>query len=308
METEVAISPNTLANRINEYIASLSQVTEKTRYDYRLWLSKFEVFVGDRIPDQKLWVEYAEYLVQKGFPRLSIDHYLLRVRVFFKWCVARGYVVEYPCSGRLSLPPHKRRPQRGFSDKEYELMKEAARGRNSHLLYPFIVASYWTGASTKDVAMLEWSSVDWGSMTVKFERSKGRRHACTQTVPILPNGDFCNLLLEAQRTRSEGYGSEFCFPELALRYRVGQPEMKVLWEMICKRCKWPIEGPLRRTHRAFRYNVVSRLLNAGVSTAVAMQVTGHKNPKTLAHYYVPSADALMDGVRKAFLPAPLMPA
>lgn len=137
-----------------------------------------------------------------------------------------------------------------------------------------------------DVSLLTWAEVDFSEHIIAIYRLKTRERCI---MPFRADGE-CEEVLEKKFTQqSTEYpnkpeqGISYVDTELAFLYKRGTGSVSQKFQKIVKLAG---VNPFKTFHN-LRASYCSRLANAGIQTALACQMTGHKNPEIFKRYVTP---------------------
>lgn len=188
-------------SRLDEWLAY--QRTQNSRYTVRTYSSivkKFKKFLSEKAKLRRLrdinsavMMDYRAWALALGNERVTVDNNLIALRSFFSWAESKGLVTSNPVSQRRhgeKLFFDAESPRKAtFTVPEYEAIRTAAAG--VHRTVFVILAN--TGLRSTEMAMLEWSDIDW-SNNLLHVRSKTTADGQTfvpkdktdRTVPLTP--------------------------------------------------------------------------------------------------------------------------
>lgn len=193
-------------------------------------------------------------------------------------------------SGMLHHKPHvpmlqENNARQGFFEAEQY------RAVLAHLpveLRPVVTFAYLTGWRTKsEILPLEWRNVDVRLRVVRLDAVSTKNGETRE----LPYGDVPELVRLFEELRAETTKAEQADGKIipSVFHRAGRPirDFRAAWQSACKAagCPGRIPHDLRRT-------AVRNLDQAGVSQALAMQITGHKTASVYRRYRIVSSQDL----------------
>lgn len=187
-----------LEQLVNEFLASKTDVTEKTRETYREILERFTAQVGKTMPIHQVHKgDIADFCLRKGLANASKKNYHRHLKSFFNWLVENDVIEENPCK-QVKLPKVKD----NLSEKiieERDLKQifsvyrdtQAKKRRNGTLnsemakknwFRPFVMLGFYTGMRRKELIQLDWVNVHLEDRMIRITDTKNAKE---RTVPIL---------------------------------------------------------------------------------------------------------------------------
>jgi integrase len=282
---------NTLANRVSQWLHHLSSGVKPSTIDrYRQAMDGFQIFVGREFVTRATWIRYQRHLLAKKMMPGTLHKECAIVAQFFAWCELHEFVKVNPCKFGMRLPPIvvKRLPT--FTYEEYERMKAAA---SKTYGYWMVVASYATGASLCDICQLKWEMVDMNNLVINFVRQKTARYQTLATIPFLPDSDIYVCLTQLATDLTEtGPRSQYVCPPLAERYLESHTTAAHIMKRIIKRA-----GINDKSHKSFRWTLISNWANSGQSTSMGCKIVGTKSPAIFTRYVNPEVESLRSALK-----------
>jgi integrase len=190
-----------------------------------------------------------------------------------------GYIEMNPAAtvpGNLFTPT---RPERKvLTEPEYERAKRLAAGEE---IYYLIVCGWHTGMRLQSACLLRWDEVDMDDGMIHITPRKTMRHGITAHIPI--HQELMELLRARHAVRG---GDVYVSPEMAECYQGRR--IPIVFAM--RRIFDGIGRPDASFH-TLRHTAITRWMRHPNSDIVTvMDMSGHKDPKTLAKYVRPSED------------------
>jgi integrase len=221
-------------------------------------------------------VKYAERRRDEGRANATINRDLQGLRSAFLLAVKEGRLIRVPVfPGRL-----KERVRSGFFDAGDLARLSAA---SPPWLSAMVQFAFATGWRLGELRGLRWDSIDLEEREIRLPDSKNDEG---RVIPIV--GELVSVMEGLAVQRGD---SEFVFhvdgrPISKKRYRRA-------WAKARKAAR--LEG---RIFHDFRRTGARRLINAGVSQAVAMKVTGHKTPSIFRRYQIVEKEDIAAALEK----------
>ena len=267
-----------------EYLQTeFSERAAGTVANHTYYLEQFLKFIGKRKIDPFSYQDWTRYAFKRWAPQTARGLALAASNRFLNWMERCGHIDRSP--HRVTKAPIVKTPppREPFTEEEVNRLKALA--SNPSMLWA-IVCGWETGMAIGDVSLLCWADVDFTENIVGIYRQKTHERCL---IPFRPGGE-CEAMLQQKFTCQS-----VCWPnrpeeniiyvdtELAILYRRGQGYIQNAFSEI--REKAGIDSS--KSFHNLRASFCSRLANAGIQTALACQMTGHKNPGIFAHYVTP---------------------
>lgn len=225
-----------------------------------------------------------------------------RLKAFFRWCVARGWVRTSPAEGLTSIKvPHN--PTLPFSVDEMSRIVDAcdryptfnAYGYdNRSRVRAFVLLLRWSGLRIRDVVTLTWSRVEGGKCFLYTQK--------TGTHVYVPLPDVCASALEM--VRREGTDHLFWTGNGLAKSAVAD------WQRSLRRLFTLANVENGHAHR-FRDTFAVELLMVGVPIEDVSILLGHSSVKITEKHYSPWVAVrqrrLESSVRLSWPTAPVPP-
>lgn len=294
----------TLAGGIQIYLNRVRRDCKlRTFTSYRDALMDFVKTAGDHqivTKDPREWMfKMAEIIDQwhRGMDARKLSAHTKsawdsHVRSFFKFCERYEITTYNPY--RIIRKRYKMPSVRYvlFTTEEYNKMLELAIGSVNFYL---VVCGYWTGMTMVDCCTLTWDHVDLNKCLITRVRTKMEYAGNQATIPIIPNGDLYKMLKMLKDNPDKRYdyknGPNFVYPRLAISYLRGYQNVSENFKrFVHVKCGFG-KG---KSFATFRRTFCSMLANSNTNISLAMQMTGHTNPKSFNHYVLPNLKALHD--------------
>jgi integrase len=221
---------------------------------------------------------WRDSLKRKGLSAPTVNHAVKILRMPFKAAHDAGYIEINPCTKNQvrALRDEARNVSKDvFTPKQLASLLDVA---SSEDWKGAILCAYFTGLRLRDVADLEWSSVDLTGQIITVETRKTRK---TVIVPIHPQ--FGAWLLKQTR----GIGKAPVFPTLAGKSGSGKSGLSMAFKRIMH--KAGIKGRVLReangagrsqsslSFHSLRHSFNTALANAGVGVELRQELIGHSS-------------------------------
>jgi integrase len=281
-----------------------NEVSPSTHLRYGAIVRDFLSFLGPRAQDDLSTVSPSDIRQFRDFQAdrmsaVSANLSVKVVRIAFKSAIRERLVAENPAAKEF-IDPIKRRNEnqrrRAFSVPELQRLLTAAGDTEWKGL---ILAGLYLGQRLGDIARLRWTHIDLEHAEVSiFTEKTGRAQIIPIATPLLrfmteelPVHDdpaaplFPRAHESVQRLRRVGSLSRQ-FHELLVRAGLVAPE----------ECDAKEEGSKRRivhalSFHSLRHTMTSILKNAGVNSAIVMDVVGHQSTAISTHYTTIDSEA-----------------
>jgi len=281
----------TVREYLTEWVESKKNETELRAFlKYKQIINEFLAQIGkkaDRLlreitpTDIRSW---RDALKRKGLAVPTVNHAVKILRMPFIAAHKAGYIEINPTENAVK----PLRDEAGdiekdvFTPTQIAALIEAAPSEDWKGV---ILCGYYTGLRLRDVANLEWSSLDLDKRSITVRTRKTGKKV---TIPIHP--EFAAWL--AKQTR--GIGKAAVFPTLAGKSGGGKSGLSMAFKRIMERAG--IKGRLLRkangagrsqsslSFHSLRHSFNSAMANAGVSSELRQKLTGHASAKMNAQY------------------------
>ena len=270
-----------------EWVESKKSETElRAHLKYRQIIDEFLNHVGikaDRLlreitpGDIRLW---RDALKRKGLSAPTVNHAIKILRMPFKAAHDAGYIDVNPNTKNTVRPlrDEARNVSKDvFTPKQIRALTKAAPNEDWK---GAILCGYYTGLRLRDIADLQWSSVDLDARIITVTTRKTRKDV---TVPIHPR-------FEAWLSKqTRGIGKAPVFPALTGKAGGGKSGLSMMFKRIMD--KAGIRGRLLRdatgagrsqsslSFHSLRHSFNAALANAGVGVELRQELTGHLSPE-----------------------------
>jgi Site-specific recombinase XerD len=270
-----------------EWVESKKSETElRAHLKYRQIIDEFLNHVGikaDRLlreitpGDIRLW---RDALKRKGLSAPTVNHAIKILRMPFKAAHDAGYIDINPNTKNTVRPlrDEARNVSKDvFTPKQIRALTKAAPNEDWK---GAILCGYYTGLRLRDIADLQWSSVDLDARIITVTTRKTRKDV---TVPIHPR-------FEAWLSKqTRGIGKAPVFPALTGKAGGGKSGLSMMFKRIMD--KAGIRGRLLRdatgagrsqsslSFHSLRHSFNAALANAGVGVELRQELTGHLSPE-----------------------------
>jgi integrase len=204
----------------------------------------------------------------------------------------------------LPVPKYNPRPPKAtITEEQFRMIQRGA--RNSWIIWP-VTLSWYTGMAWVDCCHLKWNEIDFHRRIITKRRSKS---STICQIPFLENGELHRNLLAKQAAREPRQpmtgetcvdGDEYVCAVSARRYH-GRGRDAFTRALVAV----GLNGRGISIH-SLRVSFCSRMANSGVSSAVAMRMTGHTNGTMFARYVRCDVGALHQALEQSISgqPAP----
>src|SRR5438874_1001775 len=277
---------------LTEWVESKKNETELRAYlKYHQIVHEFLAHVGvkaDRLlreitpADIRSW---RDALKRKGLSAPTVNHAIKILRMPFKGAHDAGYIDINPNTKNTVRPlrDEARNVSKDvFTPEQVAALIDAASGEDWK---GAILCGYYTGLRLRDIADLEWSTINQQLRTITVTTRKTRKDV---TVPIHPQ--FALWL----RKQTRGIGKAPVFPTLAGKAGSGKSGLSMAFKRIMEHAE--IKGRLLReangegrsqsslSFHSLRHGFVSAMANAGVAQELRHKLTGHASAEMNAQY------------------------
>lgn len=256
---------------------------------------------GQRL-DPVLILKWNE-LMRNGRNGTTIMRWNMMLRAFLNWLRDIGIIQMNPSVALARLPQTPPRHTGVFSHAEYT--KIVAYGTENPDQFAvatwLVVLSYHTGLSLVDCCDLRWDEVHIdpngpcyiARIRQKMKMRSGKKALCT--IPIVVGGELWNWIIRLEKQYRGN--NPYVHPEAPLLYADKSVEPKRRFQKLFARAlTW--RGVKGRTFRSLRNTFCSRLLNAGVDSALVAKMTGHSNLSQLLTYATPDIRTMQAAVTR----------
>jgi integrase len=273
----------TAREHLAEWVESKKNETELwTYWKYRQIVDEFLTHIGvkaDRLlreitpTDIRSW---RDALKRKGLAAPTVNDAIKLLRMPFKAAHDAGYIEINPCT-KNSVRPVKDEARNVakdvFTPEQIAALVDAAPSEDWK---GAILAGYYTGLRLRDIADLQWSSVELEKRMITVTTRKTGK---TIIVPIHPR---FGAWLEKQ---TRGIGKAPVFPTLSGKSGGGKSGLSMAFKRIMERAK--IKGRLLReatgegrsqsslSFHSLRHSFNSAMANAGIAQEIRQKLTGH---------------------------------
>ncbi|HZH89731.1 MAG TPA: site-specific integrase [Pyrinomonadaceae bacterium] len=206
----------------------------------------------------------------------SVNRELELLRAILKYAVREGWILRSPFEMGASLisKADETRRERILTHEEERRLLNACTGRYAHLK-PLIIAALNTGCRRGELFKLKWQQVDLSSNIISI-LAMNSKTARPRLLPITPQ---LNWELEKLWQASNQDSENLVFGIL--------DTVKKSWKSVCRIAE--IEG--LRFHD-LRHTAITRMVQAGIASAIVMKLSGHTQHATFARYVNPNSEAI----------------
>lgn len=286
---------NTLANRIDEYLASKMSVSASRAYNTRKAIAEFAVYLNRRDGISPSAVaEYGSHLQKIGNGPSTIAFKFSILSNFFSWLYRMRYTEhrwdEYLPKVRVPAPEDPKIVQHS----EYLKLIETCRDRDRRWL---IALSYNTGMRLGDCCKLKWSDIDRAQQFIHKKQSKTARTSGSRVmIPYISGSEIHQFIDELWLCRDEenNTGEDYVCPSLYLSYISNKESISHSIRRIFR-----LAGIPGKSFKHLRCTFESRLANSGMNLVMATKISGRSDPRQLMRYVKPDLEAAREGVAKA---------
>jgi integrase len=221
---------------------------------------------------------WRDALKRKGLSAPTVNHAIKILRMPFKGAHDAGYIDINPNTKNTVRPlrDEARNVSKDvFTPKQLAALLEAAPSEDWK---GAILCGYYTGLRLRDIADLQWSTINQQLRTITVTTRKTRKDV---TVPIHPQ--FALWL----RKQTRGIGKAPVFPTLVGKAGSGKSGLSMQFKRIMERAK--IKGRLLRdatgagrsqsslSFHSLRHSFNAALANAGVAVEMRQELVGHSS-------------------------------
>jgi integrase len=273
----------TAREHLAEWVESKENETElRTYWKYRQIVDQFLTHVGvkaDRLLREITPVDirsWRDALKRSGLAAPTVNDAVKTLRMPFKAAHDAGYIEINPCT-KNSVRPVKDEARNVakdvFTPEQLVALIDATPSEDWR---GAILGAYYTGLRLRDIADLQWSSVDLHKCIITVETQKTRKRL---TVPIHPQ--FAAWLEKQTR----GIGKAPVFPTLVAKSGSGKSGLSMAFKRIMDLAG--IKGRMLReasgagrsqsslSFHSLRHSFNSAMANAGVAPEIRQKLTGH---------------------------------
>ncbi len=272
----------TLAEFLSDWLKDkVTANTEKTALKYKQVTESFiaslgkraELSVGAITPsDIRNW---RDSLQRQGRSASTVNGSAKVISAAFEQARKLAYIPANPCNAVTSLRAGLDGARETFSREQIRLLLSVAKATDWE---GAILVGYFTGLRLKDIANLEWASVDLGGGFIRVKTSK------TGKAVAVPLHQDVRTWLEGQ---TQGVGKEPVFSKLKGTYTGGKSGLSGQFKKLMG--KAGIQGQRLRagggagratsslSFHSLRHSFISELANAGVSSELRKELAGHSS-------------------------------
>lgn len=283
---------------IERYFASeFQERATKTVENHRYYLGLFVQFVGRRPLGAEVYGAWQKHCFATWAPLTAKNLALASTKRFLNWLERLDLIGKAP--HRMVKAPLVRSGavRAPFTRSECDRLTRAAVELEDTPMHWAIVCGWATGMAIGDVALLKWANVDFSENVIFMHRQKTHEFC---TIP-LSAGECLTMLHEKFQQRSTAWpnkpeeGVFYVDTDLAAAYLAGGAVLQRRFARIRARAGVGSDKSFHNLRAAF----CSALANGGMSTAMACQATGHKDPAIFKHYVTPDVARLRDQIERA---------
>lgn len=235
------------------------------------------------------------------FQKMGLSHCTVRIRIrdirrFLRWCWRMGYTktVWHEYLPKLRSPVFDM-PEI-IRHEEYLKLRETCVDAEKDWV---MVLAYHTGLRLGDCCQLLWSQIDRATQVIQRVPNKNMWKSRKPVyIPYLAGSDLQVLIDQRWLTHEDepNAGKDYVSPAMAMMYVGSGVSVVHQFRRIFDKA-----GVRGRTFKHFRSTFESRLANSGVNLALASQLTGRSDMRTLLRYVKPDIDCARSAVGKAML-------
>jgi integrase len=239
---------------------------------------------------------YMEFLKdEKGMLGQSITAHIRLLGRWMQWLEDDGKIINNPVKwSHLPRYPKSRYVKKFFTADQYEKMLSYLDAQHSNykpFWKPAIIIAWNTGMRFSDVALLQWSQVDFEKEVITKILKKTRRFRREVQIPI--EAELYRCLLTLHNTRDPNSNSPNVIPDLAGWYVKGRADLVHEFKDICIGAGFP-----QHSFHCFRHGFVTKLINCGVDSFTISDLAGI-SLSVLQHYTHVSVDTKRAALEKA---------
>ena len=207
---------------------------------------------------------------------------LAALRSYYRFASAAGYCVGNPATlitvrfRDLLFPQIEQKETLPLTPAEYEILMASPKLRG---FYRYATAlGYWLGLRLRDVACLEWASIQ-GARVIVHTKKTSARVALSVDDPLLGAGELRRIIMEMLDQPSTD--PVFCFPErraVALDTQK-RAKLSVQYQRVLQ-----AHGIRGKRFHSCRHAFAVRLDNAGKTLEQIGELLGHSSTKTTEIY------------------------
>jgi len=207
----------------------------------------------------------------------SVNRELEALRCVCRWCVKQGWISRSPFEygEAVILKTHEASRDRVLSHAEEERLLDACTGKRARLR-AVVVMAVDSAMRKGEILKLCWPMVNLAQGVISLPGSITKTGKLRQ-VPITPR---LRAELEALRGQGSGDSQALVFGGLDVKYG---------WQAACKAAN--VTGV--RFHD-LRHTAITRMVAAGVNTALVMAISGHDSHHTFLKYLNPENSTLRE--------------
>lgn len=286
-----AVSPSVpkQASRLCAEFLAAKVCKPRTADSLRHLLKTFMQWAGDRLLTRELLEQWVVYVSSREDWKPSYKNLMAKPPLSVaRWAHATGRLSVNLATGIKPPKCPPQQPRDTWSPEEFEQLLEYANSKESTKHIGVLLTIGWeTGMSFSDCCLLEWGHVDLERCIIRKRRVKTDTEA---VIPFVFDSRMHKLLLELHADAMLRYKSVTpSTPVCAKAYIDRHATTKALYRMLnsCGIRKG-------RTFHSFRSTFISDCANKGVSTPMAMKMTGLKSPSVFSLYATIDEKALRE--------------
>jgi integrase/recombinase XerD len=242
-----------------------------TIFMYGEHLKKFLIFAQNTQVTASLVDRFFEHSKSKPHSE-AVNVGLVVLKQALKWAYRNGYITKDIADSVQSKRVPTRRRTSTVSHAQYVTLRDAA----SPKIRTVLTIAYWTGLRSSDIAELKWNDIDFTNGFIRVRPSKTKETRLQATIPMPPSGELYQALKDLKLSAD----GPCVFPYHNSPWFAG----KMLVRHVCnlaKKC-----GLSGISLHSFRRTFISRAINNGIPTEVAMKMSGISSYETMRHYVV----------------------
>ena len=286
-----------LHHQFCEYCRALKNYRPSTLCGYRRTARLFHNFIGDQqleaITPETVTAFFFHGRTQRNWATQTFLDYRKELLVFFRWCLANGYISRNPMDG-LQKPRLEKRLPRNLTLEQSERLLEIT--RNLPYSHPFlrardyaIVAMFiYCGLRASELLHLQFADVNLTNQVLCIREGKGAKDRVVP-LPLRLIPTLREYL--AERTRL----SKTCPEFFASFYRNQGFTMSGLKRLV-ERLKVLSHIPFH-VHM-LRHTFATLMLEGGCDIFALSKIMGHADIKTTTIYLGVSIDHLKQAIQK----------
>ena len=263
-------------------------------------LKVFERWLNGRPLNRQRMVEYRDYLANYRNGGVTQQEWVI-AGGFIRWLV-RNRWVDPSVIDSISPPPRKKPPERPpIRDTHYQKLMEAPINPKVRWLVRLM---HHTGLALVDAMGLKSEEVDLEQMVITKARQKTRAFTRPCIIPLDPNGELAQALLEQnERTLGEERRIQAFRPHFKRSEYVDEDAQRMRegnrWKRAWNEARELAGIDRKYSPHCFRRGFVTKLVEGGVNPVIGCSITGHSNPATFMKYATMDPERVREEMERA---------